>query len=93
MGFNIKEIFTAWSIAINPNERQKEIAEKRWEICMECPHRIETFQDKEWSFRCGECGCPLKGKIFTNDYDACPKNKWLVVEKEYFQIKKEKTLI
>ena len=32
---------------------------------------------------CGECGCPIAKKIFTNDYNPCPLKKWEEVDAEY----------
>ena len=93
MKIDLKKIFTSWSIAINPTERQSELAEKRWEICKICPSKIETLKDKEWSFRCKDCGCQLKSKIFTNNHDACPNHFWVEVEKPFFNIKETKTLL
>ena len=95
MGFSISKIVEAWSISFNPNDKQKELAEKRWSICETCPHKVETFKNKEWSYICGACGCPLKKKVFTNEYDACPKGFWADVEKEYLENnnKTMKTLI
>ena len=37
---------------------------------------------------CGECGCPLAGKIFTQEFDSCPKHKWLEIEISHFKTKK-----
>lgn len=93
MKLDLKKIFTAWVISVNPTSKQKELAEKRFGICKTCPSKIETIQNQEWSFRCGDCGCPLKKKIFSDEYDSCPNHKWIDVENDYFEIKKEKTLI
>lgn len=93
MKLDLKKIFTAWAISFKPTDKQKELAEKRLEICNSCPAKIETFKDHEWSFRCGECGCPIKRKIFSNEYGECPLGKWDNVDANYFNIKKQKTLI
>jgi hypothetical protein len=93
MNIDFKKIFTAWTISINPNQRQRDLAEKRWEICKTCPSKVEIIHDQEWTFTCKDCGCPLKKKIFTDEFDSCPNNFWVEVEKDYFEIKKEKTLI
>jgi hypothetical protein len=90
---DLKKIITAWAIAINPSDKQKELAEKRYGICDVCPSKIETFKDQEWSTRCKDCGCPLKSKIFTDKYGECPLGKWDDVDADYFNIKKQKTLI
>jgi hypothetical protein len=93
MKLDLKKIFTAWVTSLKPTDKQKELAEKRLEICNSCPSKIETFKDHEWSFRCGECGCPINRKIFTMENDACPLNKWLEVEKDYFKSKTQKSII
>ena len=93
MKLDLKKIFTAWVTSLKPTDKEKELAEKRLEICNSCPSKIETFKNHEWSFRCGECGCPIKRKIFTMENDACPLNKWLEVEKDYFKSKTQKSII
>ena len=85
----IVEIFTAWGIALNPNDLQNELAVKRMEICEEC-----EFKKSIPINRCGACGCPLRGKVFTtNTYlsqgGSCPKNKWRNVERDWIE-KKDK---
>jgi len=82
---SIKEIFTAWGIALNPNDAQSELAVKRLEICEEC-----EFKKTIPINRCSVCGCALRGKIFTtNTYlsqgGSCPKNKWRTVEREWME--------
>ena len=70
------EIAKAWIIAANPSEEEKEIAEKRIAICNECEFsRHNETLDFHY---CGECGCPLKKKIFSPSPGkiACPKAKW-----------------
>ena len=93
MGFSISKIVEAWSISFNPTDKQKELADKRWSICSECPKKTEVLKGKEWSYICGECGCPLNKKIFTNNNGECPLGKWNQVDESYFETKKEKTLI
>jgi hypothetical protein len=90
---DIRKIFDAWVTAAKPNAKQKELAEKRMEICRTCPSKIESVKNKEWSYVCGECGCPLKGKIFTQMNDACPLGKWRGVEAPYFVRKNNPTII
>ncbi len=94
MGLDLGKIFKAWVISANPNEKQEELAQKRWEICMNCPSKTELLKDKEWSFICSECGCPLNKKIFSDYSKACPLDKWVEPEEEYFgKQKNDKTLI
>jgi hypothetical protein len=85
---NIKEIIEAWIISHSPTEKQKILAEKRAEVCKECPHRKDVLVSI-----CGLCGCPISKKIFTNDYNPCPDKKWKEVDDIYFEKKENKTLI
>lgn len=79
----IQEIFTAWTIAFDPNERQSELAGERIKICNEC-----EFKKTIPIIHCGECGCALRGKIFTpligmEGRPTCPKHKWKEVEEKF----------
>jgi hypothetical protein len=76
----IVEIFTAWGIAFNPDEPQKELAAARILICNSC-----EFKDTNPFNRCTVCGCALKGKIFSPVKGACPKNKWDKVDAKYIK--------
>ena len=87
---NYKEIFEAWKIAINPNKEQEELAEKRLTICTGCEFKKEILKGIKWSAYCGACGCPLNKKVFSKMYNACPKNKWEMVDSEYIDLKKNK---
>ncbi len=76
----VEEIFKAWKTAFNPNEAQKQLASLRMEICDSCQHKqVIAFA------RCGLCGCPLSGKIYSPVENACPANKWQLVDKEFFE--------
>lgn len=91
--FNFKQIIEAWIIAGNPTPAQKELAEERGKICDECPSKQHLFKEKEWGSYCGECGCPIAKKIFTNEYNPCPLQKWEKVDDGFFvQQKKKKTI-
>lgn len=95
MEFDFKKIINAWITAANPTKSQSELAEKRFEICNTCPSKTEIIKGKKWSYVCGECGCPLNKKIFTNQFDACPLSKWKEVEQPYFNYseKNKKTIL
>ena len=72
----LKEIAVAWYRAANPTPEQKEIADKRLEICDTCP---EAKVNSVGIHYCGACGCPLNKKIFSPAGPiACPKQKWPV---------------
>jgi len=82
------EIVTAWAVSMNPTGEQLELANKRYEICKECP----SLRKKMGIEYCGECGCPIQKKIFTQrPNDTCPLNKWRGVENSFReQLKKNK---
>lgn len=76
MGFDLKEIISAWAISYNPSAQQQMLADYRIEICNTCPSRKEVLKGVEWSTICGECGCPLSKKVFSVGENACPLKKW-----------------
>lgn len=83
----IKEIVTAWMVSFNPNDEEKLLAEKRYEICSLCPNRVNKLSIEI----CNACGCPLSKKIFTlKDHDSCPLKKWDIVDEEFRKTKKTK---
>jgi ribosomal protein L37E len=83
----IKEIVTAWIVSINPNDDEKLLAEKRYEICFTCTKRGSKMNIEI----CTACGCPLSKKIFTlKDEGSCPLKKWDDVDSEFREIKKNK---
>ena len=89
MELNLKKIAKAWITAANPTPIQRELAERRMEICNSCNKKGTTAS----IVVCTQCGCPLSKKIFTMENDSCPLNKWLEVEKDYFKSKTEKSII
>ena len=90
---NIKQIIEAWAIAVSPDDKQKELAEKRADICDNCPSKKYLLKDNKWGAYCNECGCPIGKKIYTNEYDACPLHKWIDIDAPYFEKRKStKTL-
>lgn len=60
------------------NKTKKEVllAEKRYEICLECPQKSSLGI-------CKLCKCVLKAKIFTSNQGTCPLGKWEEVERLY----------
>lgn len=71
----IKEILQSYANAINPTEEQKEIAEKRLEVCTKC----ENWVQNPVMDYCGLCGCLTSAKVFSPvGAEACPAKKWLV---------------
>jgi hypothetical protein len=78
----ISEIIGAWIISFNPTDEQKELAEKRYEICLGCEHygKNRPITREEY---CKKCLCPIQKKVYTQKMgETCPLNKWDVVEKE-----------
>ena len=93
---NYKEIFDSWIISVNPNDTQKELAQKRLDICKGCEHKKETIKGYKWSTICGLCGCPLSKKVFSPLFNPCPAEKWDAVDSSYIikrPKKDEKTVI
>lgn len=90
----IKEIAEAWVIAFKPNPQQKNQAQERYSICLDCEHfgKARPITGEEY---CKSCLCPLDKKIFTQKKDnACPLDKWKDVDEKYFSnIKKSQTLL
>ena len=66
MELDFKKIIKAWVVAANPSPSQKELAERRMEICNGCEHKKIITKKLNIGVVCGECGCPLNKKIFTN---------------------------
>lgn len=78
----IVEIFKAWGIAFNPDDKQAELAAQRMEVCDSC-----NFKKTTPVIHCGQCGCALKAKIYSPVNGACPEGKWNKVDNDYFQAK------
>ena len=95
MEINFKKIYNAWVTSYYPNEVQKLLAEKRNEICETCPSRKVLTDKLKLGVICGECGCPLTKKIFSNDFNDCPLKKWEEVDTMYrtFNTKSNKSLV
>lgn len=86
----IKEIIGAWMTSFNPTEEQKELAEKRYEICLGCEYYGESRPIIGDEY-CKECLCPLQRKIFTQKLnDSCRIGKWEEVERQYREDKLKK---
>jgi hypothetical protein len=99
MKIDFLEIATSWYNKLIHSDKLKKLADERFNICLSCEHKKEIFEGKEWSLKCGACGCPLKGKVYTpNTYfhkgGSCPLEKWKEVEDEYLKdFKTSKTII
>lgn len=102
MKLDFKEILNAYYNVVIHTPEQKILADKRFGICLKCPSKKEILEGKEWSLKCGECGCPLKAKVYTKKTylhkdGSCPLNKWKEIEMEHLSnvksIKNNKTII
>jgi hypothetical protein len=93
MNLNFKKIWDAWVIAHRPNEIQLTLAQKRNEICDKCPSKKEIARKIKIGVICGECGCPIAKKIFTNEFNPCPLKKWEDVDTKYFPKSKDTSSI
>jgi hypothetical protein len=85
----ISEIANAWIIAANPTVEQKELAEKRYQICLKCDWYRETRPVTN-DEHCGECKCPISKKIFSPKIGSCRIGNWNIVDNEYAEIIKSK---
>ena len=70
------EIAQSWVTALNPSEEKQKIADQRIAICDTC--ELKKYNEVADFFYCGDCGCPLKGKIYSPVEKSCPKQKWPV---------------
>ena len=71
----VKEILLSYMTAMNPTEEQKEVAEKRLEICATCEFWVKgAVRDY-----CSVCGCTTSAKVFSPvGSSACPEKKWTI---------------
>lgn len=109
MNFGLKKIITglvkdpskiitiadAWITAADPTPKQKELAEARWNMCLQCDEFREKRPVTGEPF-CNNCGCPLKKKIFSRKYNECPLGKWKELDDAsdvVFTSKDKKTII
>lgn len=54
------------------NEKKRELAQKRWEICNTCPELVRSAKPLE---RCRLCGCIMRAKVLIPSAN-CPKGRW-----------------
>lgn len=81
----VSDILTGWSNYFQGSEGVVlELAEKRAEICIKCPHikygkHAAVLPDVQigeiQGHYCGVCKCPISTAVRSKDY-KCPKNKW-----------------
>jgi hypothetical protein len=87
------KIIKAWVIASNPSKRQTELANLRANICDECPSKKIIIKKLNIGVVCGECGCPVAKKVFTDMFNACPLGKWEEIDYPFFNNKNDKSVI
>ena len=99
MKFNPIEIADAWiaKATAKPNSARALLAKERLKICETCEWKQAKSVGGNEYFVCGKCGCPLAGKSFSSQENACPIRKW-TCDLEYFKSRQEsavkkKTLI
>lgn len=93
MEFDFKKIAKAWIDSYIGSDRQRELAARRTSICEVCPSRIVVNGSNSLLTRCKECGCPIKKKVFSDEFNDCPLKKWEKIDLDYFPPRKEiKTL-
>lgn len=68
------EIIEAWVVSNDPTPEQYEIAQERIEVCDSCDRR-KYIRNIDIHV-CGVCGCPLAKKIYVQNGEKCPLNKW-----------------
>jgi hypothetical protein len=68
---DIGDILRSCLKAITGDEASEDLAQKRYDICMDCPVRV----GQKCAKRKGGCGCYIPCKIRSNK-SKCPKNKW-----------------
>jgi hypothetical protein len=88
MHLDFKEIAGAWYNRFVHTDEMKELADIRLSICYECPSKLDGIPGFPMRLRCGECGCPLKAKVYTDktyldEGGSCPLNKWKDAEIEH----------
>jgi len=76
----VTEIFKAWKIAYDPDDRQAELASARIKICDGCENKSLVP-----IAHCTLCGCALKGKIHTPRKNGCPAGKWNEVDNKFLK--------
>ena len=92
MELDLKKISKAWFDSFFGSPQQKELALKRIDICESCPSRKIITNLTELGTICGECGCPIKKKVFSIEFNDCPSKKWEDIDSQYPNIFKRNLL-
>ena len=69
----LKQIKDAWIRSNNPTEDEQALADYRMNICNSCPNKLDIMNLSI----CSACGCPLSKKVFSDENENCPLNKWI----------------
>jgi hypothetical protein len=91
MELDIKKISKAWFNSYFGSNEQKELSQKRLNICEGCPERTTVTIGFTYP-ACGICSCPIQKKIFSSQFNDCPLDKWENVDKEHPILFKKKLL-
>lgn len=71
----VQEIIASYLTKYTATEEQKEVAEKRLEICSAC----EFWAQSSIRDYCNRCGCTTSAKVFSPvGANACPMQKWTI---------------
>ena len=88
MSYNPITIGKAWLIASNPTPEQKDLSIKRYSICLDCEYYKKSRPITHDEY-CSVCLCPISKKIFSDNFNECPKGKWESVDIEFESIVKK----
>lgn len=69
-----QEILNEWFTDVDTNHPLYVKGLERLDICLGCPNKKETGVDH--FYYCDACGCFLRNKVFTQNDNGCPLNKW-----------------
>lgn len=93
MDIDVIKIIEAWAATKSTTEERRRVAAARLEVCGGCEFSGKNLLRINV---CKACGCPLKAKVFTKDFNDCPEKKWEKVDTELYlsaNIKKEKSIL
>jgi hypothetical protein len=73
----LEEIVRAWVASADPSPEQKNIADRRLNICKGCEY-LKFDENVTALYYCGKCFCPITKKIYSPlpEGKACPEGKW-----------------
>jgi hypothetical protein len=75
----LRDIVRAWLSSFNPTERQRKLANARYEVCRWCSFYLSSID------ACTACGCMVNKKVYSEQYGACPMGKWDGVDNSFYK--------